>query len=52
MENFQGGQTTVDPPHKPLQENHLRQTYTQTPEVTWKGIEIIEVMQLHGIGKV
>lgn len=52
VEDLQGTETLVDPPHETLQEDDFRQADSETAQVAWEGVEVVEVMKLHGVGEV
>ena len=52
MQNLNRWQTLVDFAHESFQENNLRKADGQMAQVTRKSIQVIEIMELHSIGKV
>ena len=52
MQHIEGREAAVDSPHETLQEDHLRQADTQTSQVAREGVEVVKIMELHGVGEV
>lgn len=52
MEHLDRRETLVDLSHEPLHEDHLGKAYGQVPQVARKRIQVVEVVQLHGVRKV
>lgn len=52
MQDFQGRKRLIHSSHEALQKDDLRQTHSQGPQVTGEGIEVIEVVQLHGVREI
>ena len=52
MEDLQGAQALVDAAHEALEEDDLGEADGEAAQVTREGVEVVEVMQLHGVREV
>ena len=52
MQDFQRREMLVNLSHEPLHEDDLGKADGQVAEIAWKGVHVVEIVQLHGVGKV
>ena len=52
MQHLDGRKTAVDAAHEALQEDDLAQANAHAPQVAGEAVEVVEVVQLHGVGEV